>query len=330
MINNDFVTESDLVIDPNYQSLYHWDNNQDAQGEIEILFSTNNPELNIEMLSVDLREGKYINVGFTNDTTHPPFLCGVLENQVDSKYVFEAKKGDQKTFSLKLKKIEDKKWNFVVVKEDPENGLLDPKTMFCLFMVDEDKTMSSKNFKYLLESSKMRFEPSMLVLGSILLQNGYSNEGILLFRIAAEYYNSSTAYLRLGSLLCYSELANMALDYLIKSVELGEEEGNYYLGELYSPFSHSLSFPNKNSAKALEYYKKYNDPLSYTAISTIYKNGDKDVHRDLKLSRRYLQMAEENEETPKKSNFISYSITALITLATVSYIAYRIFKRKMK
>ncbi|KAH0785796.1 sel1 repeat family protein [Histomonas meleagridis] len=313
------------VIDPEFQSMYDWDNDQSSPYEIKIMFPIFSPKFSQDMVNVELKDNKVINVTFEDG---PPLLCGVLQEEISDFLLFLS----GNNLVLVLKKVKDTEWPLVVIDFHPENRLMDPKTLYVLSFSNPN----GNSITYLSMACGFRFVPAMNVFAITLLNQGnpeFTESAIELLKIASEQYNSSSSLLHLGAILTYSSNCEEAYQYLLKALEMGETEASSYLGELYSPFSRVTLFKEKDSAKAIEYYQKYESPISLYGMYVIYLKGDNKVKKNMKLAKEYYEKAKklnpEIEDFPEEKRSITPFVAAgAVAVAAISYVVFRVIKRQ--
>ena len=320
-----------MFIDPSLIKLYEW-NSEEYDEYIDIILTL--PEkFPKDLLECHLEsDGLQIVIPLKNQ---PPILAGYLYKKIKNIQKFE----ENNLIIFRLIKEKPEKWELIIKHVLENHNITDPKSAFLLSSYYFNNTNEIQIALDFLKISVSFRYPDALIQASQLEINekNYDNGKILLELASDKYQNINSSFL-LG-LLYVSHYKNyqLAIKYFEFAGKNGSIDSLNCLGEIYSPCQEPYNeFEDAN--KAFQYFnevinKEPNYAYSLMNLARLYANG-KGTKKNIELAKLYKSKAleliptMESFEINEKSNNLIPLITISLSILTLSFITYKIIKKK--
>lgn len=288
-------------INPNYQSLYNYDVDQD-EDQITVILRVPK-EFKTNSITVMCENSESLKCGLTiSIPNEPPFVCGSLFADVVTETVktnVETKKSNGKNvqfFNVTLQKKSKFTWPALIVGKHPITDQIDAMSTYLMYILnagsdkEEDQKLAQDEISY---AVNLGLPVAGRVYAGILLEKGERSKGIEVLRSVADEYNDPDAMCQIGRILCYwkKETRKEGLSYLKKASKLGKSEVNGLIGQILSPFSE------------FEYdYKDPKEAVHFLRLAIEEENHDLEVEEEVDEKEREAPKIEEEEEDKSDYN----------------------------
>lgn len=257
-------------INPHYQTLYHYDIDQN-EDQIIIIFKVQK-DFDSNVISI-----KYENPAFqkysliVSVTNELPFICGTLFAEVlpepkTSTDTLKLKGKNERYYIITFQKKSKSIWPVLIIGNHPTTNEIDPMSSYYLYTIhakstdDEEKRLSQQELIY---SAERGLPIATQTYADYLYSNNEKEKSINLLKSSVNKYNDLDSMCQLGRSLYFykKETQKEGLNFLKRASQLGKKEVNGLIGQILSPFS-DFDYDQKNPKEAVYYLQLALDSLN--------------------------------------------------------------------
>ena len=263
------------MIKPEIQQLYQWEI-QDEEPFLNIILTI--PEgFDSNLLKFELNPS-HTAISVTIPDS-PPIFKGKLFEAVET---MKIEKKDN-IIIINFRKPRKGLWPFIIEDYFPDTEIIDPQSAFILgTTVVKSPTFQYKALNFLHFSAKSGYVAAMSFLARFMITTNSIKEGIYLFTLAIQYYNSVEAMVEMAdSVSLIPKFKYLTIPLLKQAINKNYLPAHASLGRVLSPLSQIKGFSKDVKESILHLELAGDNPIALHELAMLYFNGV-GVKKDLK------------------------------------------------